>query len=153
MLFMEVKMKTKIYHTLPEEAVKIRETVFVEEQGFHDEFDEIDQYAEHMIVFDQDRPIAVCRFFQKDRSRKKDYIIGRIAVLKQYRGQKIGSFVLEAAEQEIIRMGGESISLHAQVKAKEFYQKSGYREYGEIDLDEDRPHIWMRKEILHKGGI
>lgn len=140
-------MKTEIYHTLPVEAVKIRETVFVEEQGFRNEFDEIDRYAQHMIVFDQENAIAVCRFFCKDREQKKDYVIGRIAVLKEYRGQNIGSLLLEAAEREICRMGGKSISLHAQVSAQKFYQKSGYREYGEIDFDEDCPHIWMRKEI------
>ena len=144
---MGVKMRTEIYHILPTEAVKIRETVFVEEQGFHNEFDEIDRYAQHIVAYDQNDPIATCRFFCEDREQNKDYVIGRIAVLKQYRGQNIGSLLLKAAEQEILRMGGKRISLHAQVKAKNFYQKSGYCEYGEIDFDEDCPHIWMRKEI------
>ncbi len=64
-------METEIYHTLPAEAVKIRETVFVKEQGFRNEFGEIDRYAQHMIVFDQENAIAVCRFFAKTGSRKK----------------------------------------------------------------------------------
>ena len=57
-------MDIKIYDTLPEEAVRIREAVFVEEQGFQDEFDEIDSYAKHLVLFDGEKSIAVCRFFQ-----------------------------------------------------------------------------------------
>ena len=55
-------MDIKIYDTLPEEAVRIRKTVFVEEQGFQDEFDKIDSYARHLVLFDGENPIAVCRF-------------------------------------------------------------------------------------------
>lgn len=142
-----MNIKTELYHTLPAEAVKIRETVFVEEQGFRNEFDEIDQYAQHIVAYDRGEPIAACRFFGRDLEQKEEYIIGRIAVLKQYRGQNIGSLLLEAAEHEICRMGGKRVVLHAQVRAHKFYQKSGYREYGEIDFDEDCPHVWMRKEM------
>ena len=35
-------MDIKVYHTLHKDAVKIRKEVFMEEQGFHDEFDETD---------------------------------------------------------------------------------------------------------------
>ena len=28
-----------------------------------------------------------------------------------------------------------------------FYEKQGYLPYGEIELEEDCPHIWMRKII------
>ena len=94
-------MKIKIYDFLPREAMEIREKVFVEEQGFLEEFDEIDSYAAHLVLFDQDEPIAACRFFQE--KEKQDYIVGRIAVIKEYRGQKIGVKVLRAAEEEICR--------------------------------------------------
>ena len=33
-------MDIKVYHTLHKDAVKIRKEVFMEEQGFHDEFDD-----------------------------------------------------------------------------------------------------------------
>ena len=131
-------MKIKIYDFLPREAMKIREKVFVEEQGFLEEFDEIDSYAVHLVLFDQGEPIAACRFFQE--KEKQDYIVGRIAVIKEYRGQKIGTKVLRAAEEEIRR-------LHAQLRAKEFYEKQGYLSYGEIGYEEYCPHIWMKKKL------
>ena len=77
-------MDIKIYDTLLEEAVRIRKTVFVEEQGFQDEFDKIDSYARHLVLFDGENPIAVCRFFRNEETG--DFTVGRIAVLKEYRG-------------------------------------------------------------------
>ncbi len=138
-------MKIKIYDFLPREAMKIREKVFVEEQGFLEEFDEIDSYAAHLVLFDQDEPIAACRFFQE--KEKQDYIVGRIAVIKEYRGQKIGAKVLRAAEEEIRRRKGSILRLHAQLRAKEFYEKQGYLSYGEIGYEEYCPHIWMKKKL------
>lgn len=56
-------MKTQIYSTLPQEARRIREEVFVREQGFENEFDETDQRAFHLVLYDGEIPVAVCRFF------------------------------------------------------------------------------------------
>ena len=53
-------MNYKIYNTLPREAAIIRKAVFVEEQGFENEFDDIDSYANHLVLFDNDKPIATC---------------------------------------------------------------------------------------------
>ena len=38
-------MSICVYDSLPDEAVEIRENVFVKEQGFEKEFDEIDENA------------------------------------------------------------------------------------------------------------
>ena len=39
------------------------EAVFIKEQGFKDEFDEIDDFAKHVLLFDGDIPVGTCRFF------------------------------------------------------------------------------------------
>ena len=57
-----MKNSVAVYHSLPEEARKIREEVFVREQGFQEEFDEIDGYAVHLVLFCDGTPAAVCRF-------------------------------------------------------------------------------------------
>ena len=44
-------MNIRVYHTLPGDAVMIREEVFMKEQGFHDEFDETDQTASHIVLY------------------------------------------------------------------------------------------------------
>ena len=59
-------MTIKCFDKLPDEAVKIRTLVFVEEQGFKDEFDSIDEIATHIVMFDGDNPVAVGRFFPSE---------------------------------------------------------------------------------------
>ena len=45
----EREMEIRVYDELPEEASRIRREVFVEEQGFMEEFDEIDGWANHLV--------------------------------------------------------------------------------------------------------
>lgn len=42
-------MNTKTYTTLPQEAKDIRIEVFMKEQGFENEFDDIDQISSHIV--------------------------------------------------------------------------------------------------------
>lgn len=56
-------MNIRVYHTLPGDAVMIRKEVFMKEQGFHDEFDETDQTASHIVLYIENIPAATCRFF------------------------------------------------------------------------------------------
>lgn len=53
-------MFIKIYDEIPEEAKTIREAVFIKEQGFKDEFDEIDDVAKHVLLFEGDIPVGTC---------------------------------------------------------------------------------------------
>lgn len=136
-------MNVLIYGTLPSEASEIRQSVFVKEQGFQNEFDEIDKHAKHIVLYDNDIPVATCRFFESESAG--NYLIGRIAVIKQYRGKNLGSFILKCAEAEIEKCGGKCIFLHAQIGAVKFYEKNGYKQYGEMAFDESCPHFWMCK--------
>ena len=138
-------MDMKVYNKLPKEALEIRMDVFVNEQGFHDEVDEIDAYATHLVAFYESIPIATCRFFP--HKSNEEFIIGRFAVIKAYRGQNIGAYLLSTAETEIKKLGGKKALLHAQNRAEKFYEKQGYHSFGEIELVENYPHIWMYKEI------
>ena len=138
-------MEIKIYSKLPTEAMKIRTAVFIEEQKFKDEFDVIDDSSRHLVVFDGDIPIATCRFYLNGEG---DFVIGRLAVVKEYRGKDIGSLVLKAAESEIVKAGGKQALLHSQCAAERFYEKNGYSQCSEIDYDEDCPHIWMSKKLV-----
>ena len=140
-------MEHKTYSTLPPEAILIRREVFMEEQGFQNEFDDIDSMATHLVLFDGDTPAAVCRFFPGEEPGGD--IFGRLAVRKDYRGRHLGSIVLKAAEDAVLAAGGSAIHLHAQVQASPFYQKQGYAEYGPMDYDEHTPHIWMSKHLTH----
>lgn len=130
---------------LSSEAKIIREEVFVNEQGFQNEFDEFDHYATHLIFYKENKPAAVCRYYEDNE--KNAYIAGRIAVLKQYRGNHFGQYILGILEKNILSEGGKKISLSAQVQVQPFYEKSGYIAKGEIYMDEYCPHICMIKML------
>ena len=138
-------MNTCLFYKLPEDAKQIREEVFVKEQGFRNEFDDIDARAMHLVLYDDELPVATCRLFSDDLPG--DYVVGRIAVIKEYRGKNIGTYLLKAAEEEIRKMGGKRIIVHAQSRVKNFYEKQGYYSLGKNDFDEDCPHVWMAKEL------
>lgn len=127
-----------------EDAYKIRREVFIEEQKFTIDKDEIDERAYHVVIYDEDIPIATGRCFNKE-DKKDEYIIGRVAVLKKYRGLKIGREVILLLEEKIKELNGKSVELSAQVRAKNFYEKIGYVEYGEVYFDEYCEHIKMKK--------
>ena len=139
-------MEIKSYNALPPQARLIREEVFVKEQGFREEFDSIDKISTHIVITDGDKPVAVGRFYCKNNPRgEKEYFIGRLAVMREYRGRGIGASVIKEAERLIKEQDGSCVLLHSQCRAAEFYEKQGYKKFGEIDYDEDCPHIWMRK--------
>lgn len=141
-------MKTVIYDTLTGEAKRIREEVFVEEQGFQEEFNEIDDIARHIVLYDGEKAVATCRVFcQKD---EESYHVGRVAVIKAYRGHGLGSVLMAAAEECAKALGGISITLSGQVRVVPFYEKLGYIREGEEYLDEGCPHVKLKKKLIEE---
>ena len=139
-------MKTQIFTYLPEEAKEIRKKVFVDEQGFTVEFDDKDEIAVHLVIFDENgTPSATCRIF-KD-SNQGCYVLGRLAVIKEYRGKKLGSYLISEAERYVKETSGNCIVLLAQQRVADFYKKAGFKEFGGVEYDEGCPHIRMKKYI------
>lgn len=138
-------MEYKIFKELPENAKLIRETVFVKEQGFKEEFDSVDLIATHIVIYNDGKPAAVGRYFNEGNS--PTYHIGRVAVMKEYRGLGYGKDIMDIAEKHIKAEGGEKIEVSAQLQAKLFYEKCGYTAVGDIYYDEHCKHILMFKNI------
>jgi predicted GNAT family N-acyltransferase len=126
-------------------AKDIRIAVFVAEQGFEDEFDDIDDLAWHIEIWDEDIPVAVGRMFESDKAGV--YTVGRIAVINEYRRRHLGKTVMEALEDHGRKLGGIVIQLSAQCSAAGFYEKMGYAPHGEVYLDQFCPHIKMSKNL------
>lgn len=140
-------MKYKKLYELNPECRFIRMQVFGKEQGFQEEFDQIDDTAVHLCFYDGKMPFATCRYYKGITDG--EYIIGRVAVLRSHRGRHLGSDIMKIAEQEIFAEGGKKISLSAQLSAKVFYERNGYTAIGATYLDEYCPHIHMEKELFY----
>ena len=54
-----------------------------------------------------------------------EYIVGRIAVRKEYRGHSLGSRVLAAAESEIRMLGGKKGDFSTPAAGKAILRKAG----------------------------
>lgn len=136
----------KVFNNLSADAMLVRKTVFIDEQGFKDEFDETDKTAVHLVAYDGNKPIAVCRFFWSDE--RASYLIGRLAVIKEYRGLQLGAKMIKKSEELIKEKGGKEVWLHSQEQAVPFYAKQGYRVCSEMEYEEFCPHYWMKKDLF-----
>ncbi|MBI6547591.1 GNAT family N-acetyltransferase [Xenorhabdus lircayensis] len=132
--------------TLIQQAFTIRKQIFTDEQGFAAEIDidEYDDIALHVVIFDDEKPIGVLRAFPKDNNVLK---VGRVAVLKDYRGRGIGRKVMEFVEDYGRKNGIITIGLSSQCHAQPFYESLGYQAHGEIYLEEGAEHIFMTLDL------
>ena len=122
---------------------KIREEVFVVEQGFQNEFDQFDRNALHLTLYDDGVLIGTCRGIIKGGVGH----IGRLAVLKEHRRQGYGKMLITKMEKLLISYGIYKMELSAQVQAVPFYIEQGYTKVGEPSYDEHVLHQKMRKTI------
>jgi predicted GNAT family N-acyltransferase len=118
----------------------VREPVFVVEQNvpLDMEWDHLDPTSYHVLARDEEhRPIGTGRLTPEHK-------IGRLAVLKQWRGRGVGDALLQALVDEARRRGWEEVSLHAQVDAIGFYDKWGFQPYGEEFMEAGIRHRSMK---------
>ncbi|MFC5694603.1 GNAT family N-acetyltransferase [Pseudomonas sp. GCM10022186] len=120
---------------------RIRETVFIAEQSVAPEleWDTEDADAVHFLAFEQDYAIGTARLLP-------DGHIGRVSVLKDWRGLKVGDRLLQAAIAEAERRGLKRQMLSAQVHATAFYERHGFKVVSSEFLEAGIPHVDMVRE-------
>lgn len=127
-----------------EKARHVRETVFMSEQGFSFDKDDKDEISWHVIAYDKDRPIAAARLYPKADGV---FAIGRVAVVKDCRGQYIGDTLMRILEDKAVNLMGHTVDIHANDIAAGFYEKQGYERTGECDSVDGVGHCMMRKDL------
>lgn len=120
----------------------VRTPVFIEEQFVTAEFewDDIDVSAVHLLATYESHPIACLRIIHYQK-------IGRMAVIKQWRGIGLGASLLVEAINICRKHGTNSIHLSAQTHAINFYQKAGFKQMSDEYCDVDIPHVDMRLDL------
>lgn len=117
----------------------IRTAVFIQEQQVPEEleWDEFDAVSVHVLALDAaGQPVGTARLLP-------DGHIGRMAVLKQWRGQGIGSALLRALLQELLQRQQKKAMLNAQTYAVPFYEKFGFKVCSEEFMEAGIPHVQM----------
>ncbi|MGT2960830.1 GNAT family N-acetyltransferase [Streptococcus caballi] len=130
------------------DAVRIRQKVFVQEQGVprHIEIDKNEALCLHFVLYDDnDKAAATCRILPNAGHTKAT--LQRMAVLSDYRGQHLGALLLEEVVNFCQKQGFKTIELHAQLSAFAFYQKLSFRPVGQQFTEAGIEHITMKKEL------
>ena len=118
----------------------IREQVFILEQQVpvELEWDGLDETAQHLLALNKAGDAIGCARIIGDGS------IGRMAVLKPWRGMGVGTALLNAAIAYYHQQGVKTVTLSAQLHAVSFYVKAGFEVCSEPYLDANILHVDMR---------
>lgn len=118
---------------------RVRETVFVHEQRVpvELEWDGIDMNCLHLLAVDSAKnAIATARLLPNG-------VIGRMAVLREWRGRGVGGALLLRLLEEAKKREVQQVTLNAQQYASGFYAKFGFQTTGKEFMDAGIPHIRM----------
>ncbi|MBA1231858.1 GNAT family N-acetyltransferase [Pseudomonas viridiflava] len=121
---------------------RIRDAVFIAEQSVPPEleWDSEDMDAVHFLAYEGDYPIGTARLLL-------DGEIGRLSVLKDWRGMKVGEALLTMIIAEAEKRGLKKQKLSAQVQAIAFYERFGFTVVSEEFLEAGLPHVDMIRQV------
>jgi ElaA protein len=127
-------------------ALELRSEVFVVEQNcVYQDIDNKDQKAFHVLGYLHNELVAYARLF-----RAGDYFeqasIGRVVVSPKHRNKAFGHDLMKTSIEQIqLQFQTSVITISAQLYLKAFYESHGFVAQGETYLEDDIPHIQMRK--------
>jgi len=131
------------WDTARAESRRIRELVFVREQGvpLELEWDAHDPHCDHALVRAADgSALGTGRLLP-------DGHIGRMAVLKAWRGQGVGALLLQTLMEQARKRGHAQVRLNAQITAAGFYRRLGFDVCGPEFIEAGIPHVAMQRDL------
>lgn len=148
---MEIQWKIKPFESLSVNELyailKLRSEIFVVEQNcVYLDLDGKDKLALHLFGEFQGKIVAYSRLFKPGISFD-NASIGRVVVDANYRYRKWGHNLMREAIAGIqLHFGESKITIGAQLYLKKFYESHGFVQTSEMYLEDDIPHIEMKKE-------
>lgn len=121
----------------------VRRSVFVIEQQVPEEleWDEFDERAYHVLATDPEgAAVGTGRLTLECR-------IGRMAVVRPWRGRGVGSAILRALVDLAGKEGCTIVRLHAQTHALSFYERFGFAARGGEFTEAGIPHWEMELRL------
>jgi predicted GNAT family N-acyltransferase len=135
------------------EAARVRQSVFVTEQGVPAdmELDELDPIVMHLVARSADgHCIGTARLIPEAAGAAR---IGRMAVLADWRRQGVGAALLWHLFEQAAKSGVHRLVLSAQLQAIPFYRRYGFSEEGSEYLDAGILHMAMRRDLPMPGPV
>ena len=147
---MELKFEIKRFNELSTvelyNLLQLRSEVFVVEQNcVYQDIDAKDEKALHVLGYYQGDLAAYARLFNKGYYFDETSI-GRVVVSPKYRDKKFGHDLMKTAIEAISEFYNEKeITISAQEYLQKFYESHGFVKVSEMYLEDDIPHIRMRR--------
>jgi predicted GNAT family N-acyltransferase len=144
---MNFSWSANLNSTIYKDALSIRNKVFVDEQHVPPEMevDEFENLATYVVGYLDSVPVVTARLLPMDQHT---YKVQRVAVLKDYRGRKMGKQIMIEIERFAIENNRTSLVLGAQDQAIKFYSALGYLINSEGYLDAGISHHDMIKKLV-----
>ncbi|WP_375451434.1 GNAT family N-acetyltransferase [uncultured Devosia sp.] len=142
MPFPIIVFRVPVPSSLCEMALTLRHTVFVNEQNVPPELerDEHDLTASHFVAVLDGEVAGTLRVLDFPEHAK----IGRVAVLRHYRGRGVARAMMLAAMAAARDAGQPRLYLTAQTDKLGLYEKLGFTAFGPVFDDAGMPHRAMR---------
>lgn len=136
-----IQVRIADWHKDNADLRRIREKVFIQEQGVspEQEWDSDDASATHFLAVQDNFAIGTARLLPEG-------VIGRVSVLKEWRGLKVGEALLQAAVTEAERKGLTEQTLTAQTHAASFYERLGFKIISEEFIEAGISHVDMLRQ-------
>lgn len=147
---MKPKFEIKPFKTLSlselYEILQLRSEVFVVEQNcVYQDIDGKDEKALHLLGTHEGVLVAYARLFAPG-AYFDNASIGRVIVKPSYRDKKWGhDLIAEAIKGVSEHYGTTAITISAQLYLQKFYESHGFVQTSEMYLEDDIPHIEMKK--------
>ena len=140
---MKVEVRTGEWGKVAKPAAKVRDAVFIAEQGISEalEHDGRDGEFLHVVLFADAVPVAAGRMSPEGK-------IGRVAVLSPYRRKGLGKKVMAVLERLAMERGLPEVLVHAQAAALPFYRALFYTVCGPPFCEAEIVHYRMRKSLF-----
>lgn len=128
-----------------EEQYSVRRKVFIEEQNISKEIeqDSEDEAAIHVLIYDEAQENKCIGTGRLAFNEDGEYILGRIAVLKEERENHIGELIVRKLIFYGFEHGAKKIEIHAQLDTIGFYEKIGFKSYGKKFIEAEIEHMSM----------
>lgn len=148
---MSIQWKIKLFKALSVSEMysllQLRSQVFVVEQNcVYQDIDGKDYKALHLMGEYDGKIVAYCRLF-KSGDYFQEASIGRVVIDANYRDKKWGHEMMKQAIAGIETHFKETkIIISAQLYLQKFYESHGFVQTSEMYLEDDIPHIEMKRE-------
>ena len=139
----DIDIRTGDWVALGDDAARVRQAVFVVEQGIPAalEWDDQDGASIHAVAYRDGRAVGTARLLP-------DAHIGRMAVLADARRDGVGGRLLQCLLKIAAGRGDRAVELSAQSYVGPFYARHGFKPVGDEYLEVGIAH---RRMVLRLG--